>query len=194
MGILDTYEGERRPVAERVVKSTSALFKIGLIESRVGQRLRDAAARHLAGFDAIQRRIAQSVSERDIAYRDSAIVGEHQRPHTAPHPGDLAPDAGPALRAVLRGTAHVLLVFDDVAETGAGFALCDATDARWAPLVQSHLVTRGGELDPDGAAHEAYGGAAAVLVRPDGYVGFVSGDASPRALDGYLERVLVPIR
>ena len=93
---------------------------------------------------------------------------------------------------MLRGTSHVLLVFDDLAETGAGFELCDAIDARWKPLVLSHLVTRGGELDPDGVAHEAYGGAAAVLVRPDGYVGYVSGDASVKHVDGYLERVLVP--
>jgi 2-polyprenyl-6-methoxyphenol hydroxylase-like FAD-dependent oxidoreductase len=175
--LLDTYELERRPVAARVVKLTSALFRAGLIHSPAGQRLRDAFLRHVASLAPLQRRMAHAVSERDINYRDSPIVAEHHRPLHAPHAGDLAPDAGPELRAALRGTAHVLLVLDDDAPSDLA--------AGYDGLVETHVVT-----DPE--AREAFGGAKLCLVRPDGYIAYVSGDADEAALRGYLDSVLIP--
>src|SRR6266511_2869652 len=62
--VLDTYELERRPVATRVVKLTSAMFKAALIRSEAGQRLRDAVVRHLAPLAPVQRRVLHGVSER----------------------------------------------------------------------------------------------------------------------------------
>ena len=41
------------------------------------------------------------------------------------------------------------------------------------------------------SAREAFGGAALCLVRPDGYVGFIAGEADEAALRGYLDRVLI---
>jgi 2-polyprenyl-6-methoxyphenol hydroxylase-like FAD-dependent oxidoreductase len=175
--VLDTYELERRPVATRVVKMTSVMFKAALVRSEAAQRLRDAVIRHLAGLAPVQRRLLHGVSERDINYRDSPLVSEHHRPLRAPHAGDLAPDAGPSLRAALRGTAHVLLVFDDRAEPGD-------VEAAYPGVLETHVFA-----DPD--AHEAYGGAALCLVRPDGYIGYISGDADEGALLGYLDKVLV---
>jgi 2-polyprenyl-6-methoxyphenol hydroxylase-like FAD-dependent oxidoreductase len=176
--LLDTYELERRPVAARVVKLTSALFRAGLIRSPAGQRLRDAFLRHVASLAPLQRRMANAVSERDINYRDSPIVAEHHRPLRAPHAGDLAPDAGPSLRAALRGTAHVLLVFDEQAKPGE-------IEAAYPGVRETHAFA-----DPD--AREAYGGAALCLVRPDGYIGYISGDTDEAALRAYLETVLIP--
>ena len=154
------------------------LFKLGVIESEAGQRVRDFALRHIAGLDMIQRKITHAVSERDIAYRDSPIVDERQRPHGAPHAGDLAPDGGPALRAVLRGRRTCC----SCSTTWPRPARASSCATRSTPAGSRSSCrtwsTRGGELDPDGVAHEAYGGAAAVLVRPDGYVGYVSGDAT----------------
>jgi hypothetical protein len=119
----------------------------------------------------------QTVSERDINYRDSPIVAEHRRPLRAPHAGDLAPDTGASLRAALRGTAHVLIVFDKQAEPGD-------IEAAYPGVLETHVFG-----DPD--THEAYGGAALCLVRPDGYIGYISGDADVEALLGYLDRVFV---
>jgi 2-polyprenyl-6-methoxyphenol hydroxylase-like FAD-dependent oxidoreductase len=176
--ILDTYELERRPVATRVVKLTSAMFKAALLRSEAAQRLRDAVIRHLAGLAPVQRRMLHTISERDINYRDSPLVAEHRRPLRAPHAGDLAPDAGPSLRAALHGTAHVLLVFDEQAQPGE-------IEAAYPGVLETHVFA-------DRDAHEAYGGAALCLVRPDGYIGYISGDADEAALRGYLDRMLIP--
>jgi 2-polyprenyl-6-methoxyphenol hydroxylase-like FAD-dependent oxidoreductase len=174
--LLDTYERERRPVAERVVKQTSMLFRMGLVRAPAARRLRDAVLRHVGSLAPVQRRLLQSISERDINYRDSPIVAEHHRPHHAPRAGDLVPDEDPSVREALRGTEHVLLTFDDqpVAKLVAG---------EYRGLIRAATVP---------SARKAFGGAALCLVRPDGYVGFVSGDADEATLRGYLDCVLIP--
>jgi glycine/D-amino acid oxidase-like deaminating enzyme len=93
--------------------------------------------------------------------------------HGAPRPGDLAPEAGPELRAALRGPEHVLLVLDGDP----------------APVVERYGALVRAVSAP--AARDAYGGAALCLVRPDGYVAYVAGDADGDALRGYLDTVLI---
>ena len=171
--LLDTYELERHPVAERVVKQTSALFRLALLRGSASRRLRDTVLRHVGSLAPVQRQMVHAISERDINYRDSPIVGEHRRPHGAPRPGDLAPEAGPELRAALRGPEHVLLVLDGDP----------------APVVERYGALVRAVSAP--AARDAYGGAALCLVRPDGYVGYVAGDADGDALRGYLDTVLI---
>jgi 2-polyprenyl-6-methoxyphenol hydroxylase-like FAD-dependent oxidoreductase len=173
-GLLDTYELERRPVAERVVKQTSAMFKLALVRGPAAQKVRDAVLAHLATIAPIQRRIVSSVSERDINYRDSPIVCEHARPAHAPHAGDLAPDATPELRTALRGTEHVLFASEDAEPIATLMA------KKHRGLVRSHAPIDG----------DAFGGAALCAVRPDGYIGFISGTADEAALRGYFEMVL----
>jgi hypothetical protein len=173
--LLDTYELERWPVAQRVVKQTSALFRMGLVRAPAARRLRDAALRHVASIAPVQRRLLQSISERDVNYRDSPIVAEHRRPHDAPRPGDLAPDEDPRVREALRGTEHVLLAFDDQ-------PVADLVAGEYRGLIRTTNVP---------SAREAFGGASLCLVRPDGYVGYIAGDADEAALRGYLDGVLV---
>ncbi|MFL5838366.1 MAG: FAD-dependent monooxygenase [Solirubrobacteraceae bacterium] len=173
--LLDTYETERWPVAERVVKQTSALFRMGLVRGPAARRLRDAVLRHVAALAPVQRRLLQSISERDVNYRDSPIVAEYRRPHDAPRAGDLVPDADPHMRGALRGIEHVLLTFGDepVAELIA---------KEYRGLVRAAAVP---------SARKAFGGASLCLVRPDGYVGFIAGETDEAALRGYLDRVLI---
>jgi|1186.fasta_scaffold22380_1 2-polyprenyl-6-methoxyphenol hydroxylase-like FAD-dependent oxidoreductase len=173
--LLDTYETERWPVAQRVVKQTSALFRMALIGAPAARRLRDAALRHVAALAPVQRRLLQSISERDVNYRDSPIVAEYRRPHDAPRAGDLAPDADPQVRDALRGTEYVLLTFGDE-------PVATLIAKEYRGLVRAAAVP---------SAREAFGGAALCLVRPDGYVGFIAGEVDEAALRGYLDRVLI---
>ena len=172
--LLDTYETERWPVAQRVVKQTSLLFRMGLVRAPAARRLRDAVLRHVAALAPVQRRLLQSLSERDVNYRDSPIVAEYRRPHDAPRAGDLAPDAD-EVRDALRGTEHVLLTFDED-------PLATLIAKEYRGLVRAAAVP---------SARSAFGGAALCLVRPDGYVGFIAGEADEAALRGYLDRVLI---
>ena len=124
--------------------------------------------------------MVRSRSMLDVSYADSALVGEYpagtQAPMT-PAPGDRYPD-----RAALAGTGHHLLLFG-----GADDAGIERLRRRWRGLVE--ISDAAG--DP-GRAGLAAGGA--VLVRPDGHIGFraPADSAGLGALDSHLDSYLIP--
>ena len=118
----------------------------------------------------------------DVSYAESPIVGEYvgagEGTPPAPHPGERYPD-----RATLEGTRHHLLLFGD-----ADAAAVTCLDERWRGLVD---VSRSAG-DPERAGVRRRG---AVLVRPDGHIGFraIPADADGlAALDAHLDTHLVP--
>jgi 2-polyprenyl-6-methoxyphenol hydroxylase-like FAD-dependent oxidoreductase len=169
--LLDSYEAERRPVAERVLGLSEELLQ-----------------RHVEGADDAHER-GQEARQLGIAYRDSPIVHDGRARPGRLHPGDRAPDA-PVLDAagrdvhlfdLLRGPHATLLVFGDTPDL-------PATDG-----VRVHAVLPAGRAAAAGAVVDANGHAAAaydmpeggaVLVRPDGYVGAMADDPE-KILDMY---------
>jgi 6-methylpretetramide 4-monooxygenase / 4-hydroxy-6-methylpretetramide 12a-monooxygenase len=126
-------------------------------------------------------RLAAMVRSRtmlDVSYAGTPLVGEYLAAGTPPPPGPAPGDRYPG-RIDLPGTAHHLLIFgaaDDAAV--AQFA------RKWGDLVDITRAT--------GDAGQAAGGA--ILLRPDGYVGFravPAGQAGVRALDAHLDSYLV---
>ncbi|KAA0098524.1 FAD-dependent oxidoreductase [Mycolicibacterium sp. P1-18] len=158
-GLLDTYESERRPVGERVMMQSLAQQALMAPGPEV------TALRALLGelFDESQVRnhMAHLLAGSDVRYP----IGD-------PHPlsGYLAPeltlDDGTRLAELLRDARPLLLDL-----SGGGFA---ARAGAWADRVD--LVT-GGSADTS---------AAALLVRPDGYVAWATdspdGPGLPEAL------------
>ncbi|MFG2093799.1 FAD-dependent oxidoreductase [Streptomyces sp. NPDC048612] len=150
--LLDSYEAERRPIAERILDTSSRLHRSGSL------------------------RRGRDLHQLDIGYPDSPLSRE-LRPGTAegvPRAGDRAPDA-PCTTADGRPTR----LFD--AFRGPHFTLLTlgATDldptALPADPALLRLVRVGGQdpdlLDTDGHVRDAYGSApAALLIRPDGYL------------------------
>ena len=117
---------------------------------------------------------------------------------------------GPArLFELLRGTAHVLLLFDGAAATAEGYrnlhTIARAMAERYAPHVQSHVIVPhdarpdalGADvsvvLDAQRAVHRRYGAGSecAYLIRPDGYVAFRAQPAELEPLLGYLATIFV---
>jgi len=121
----------------------------------------------------------------DVSYAGSPLTGEHVQPdgpaRRGPAPGDRYPD-----RTMLTGTEHVLLTFGPVPEEDVR-----RLRRRWAGVL---TVTEGtGDPARAGLAGEVGGGA--ILVRPDGYIGFrvaPADQAGFRALDAHLDSYLVP--
>ncbi|MFO1059832.1 MAG: FAD-dependent monooxygenase, partial [Dongiaceae bacterium] len=122
----------------------------------------------------------------DIVYEGSPLIGEHRGagllqevPAGRPRPGERLPD-----RIRLSGPAHHLLVFGD----HPGLA---RLRARWAGLVE---IVDGAAAGFDPArAGVAPGGA--VLVRPDGFIGFRALPLTAEglaALDAHLASYLSP--
>jgi hypothetical protein len=117
----------------------------------------------------------------DVSYASSPLTSEYgssgEHGNGAPVPGERYPD-----RARLAGTAHHLLIFGEA----GGASLLDRLQRRWAGLVKVVRVT--------GGTRTRLAGDGAVLVRPDGQVGFRADAADVpalRALDAHLDSYLV---
>jgi len=155
--LLDSYEAERRPVAEHV---------LGLSEELLRRTVEGAD-------DALER--GPETQQLDIGYRGSPIVRDERARPGRLHAGDRAPD-GPVLDAdgrrvrlhdLFRGPHATLLVFGDPAATVPD-------DAR-VVLPAGRTPTGTAVVDAEGHVAAAYDvpDGTAVLVRPDGYVGAI---------------------
>jgi hypothetical protein len=122
LNLLDSYEAERRPVAEAVLHGTEAATRAITLRSPLARGVRNRLAHFLSSLDIIQRRLAGNVSGiAGVHYRESPLVCEHQnsvlqarlgwssggesanladwrRFHAAPHAGDRAPDGEVSVR------------------------------------------------------------------------------------------------
>jgi 2-polyprenyl-6-methoxyphenol hydroxylase-like FAD-dependent oxidoreductase len=189
--LLDSYDAERRPVGAFVLRFTDRAFTavtsphplLRAARTHVAPRVLPVALRLRAG-----RRLAfRTVSQLGIRYRNSPAVDtgdvRARRRHRGPLPGDRLPD-GRITRDGQQGWLHEAL-------TAPGFhlLLCGRTDGWDAAAVESlrkqhgdlltvHHLDRGpgpGVLaDPGGRVLKRLRvhGSAALLVRPDGHLGY----------------------
>ncbi|MEU0534772.1 FAD-dependent monooxygenase [Amycolatopsis tolypomycina] len=163
-GLLDTYESERRPVAERVVMHTQAQSAL-LAPGRDVTALRDLFGELLRLPSAVQH-VADLMSGADVRYEPGT---DH------PLDGRWAPDlelADGTRLAELTTTARPLLL--------------DLTGSLGDEL-------RGWTDRVDLVAGHAAADATALLIRPDGYVAWATSSAAPddterKALHAALER------
>ncbi|SFV13600.1 2-polyprenyl-6-methoxyphenol hydroxylase [Methylobacterium sp. 174MFSha1.1] len=195
--LLDSYEGERRPVGAEVIART--------------RRASEAYGRERGG--APDRAADAQVS---ISYRGTGFVAEEAEERGGPAAGDRAPDANGLVRPglgfplrlfdLLRGTRHVLLVHPDGAcEQEETQALSDWMQYH-AALLRDHLrvvvvasagadrALPGAELIEDRAETfaEAYGRQAmSYLVRPDGHLGWRGRSWREPGLGAYLRKLFL---
>ncbi len=169
VSLLDTYEAERRPVAEGVLSSTSGMTKVFVGESPLARFLRDHVVVPMMNRPFVQKAIWEKSSQLKISYRGGPLGGH--RLGRAPRPGDRVPDR-PCVRA--DGTATRLH-----AELGTRWVLLggEACAAVARKRLGAERVT---VLPTDGDT---------LLVRPDGHLGWRGGEA-PDALDSWLTVIL----
>ncbi|MGB6761401.1 FAD-dependent monooxygenase [Mycobacterium sp.] len=164
--LLHSYESERLPVAARVLGISAALLE-----------------KHLSGADDAFER-GEETRQLDLSYRGGPLTLDDGSSRVVAA-GDRAPDApcrgrdGRPVRLFdwYAGPHWTLLRF------GAAAPTLDR------PGVQSHHI--GSDLvDADHHIHDAYNvkDVAAVLVRPDGYIGAIT--SQPAALAAYADRVM----
>ena len=193
-GLLDTYDAERRPVAELTVEQAYTRYVL-----RLDPEL---------GKDDIQPFVPDPPIELGHRYRSSAVSVEGDDDDGAIHENPHEPSGRPGMRA-----PHILLVRGgttvstlDLAGPGfvllageAGAAWCHAVRAVGAQLgipVDVYRVGADADLgDPDGRFAAVYGTGmdGATLIRPDGFVAWRTGsgaDDCAAVLGGVLSRVL----
>ncbi|MFJ2396953.1 FAD-dependent monooxygenase [Streptomyces sp. NPDC087843] len=151
-GLLDTYHDERHAVGARLLMNTRAQGTV-FLGGPESQPLRDLFA-ELIGLDSVKRHLAGVVSHLDVHYDlgdgGHPLVGRRLPPRA------LDTAAGEVLTPELLHPAQGLLL--DLADD----SVPREAAARWKDRV---TVVTGSPRDPD-----AFGGAAALLVRPDGHV------------------------
>jgi 2-polyprenyl-6-methoxyphenol hydroxylase-like FAD-dependent oxidoreductase len=202
--VLDSYEAERRPVAVATVAASGAVHEANVLTGDA------AAARDLAlavafGTPARAVTAVEASHELAVAYPDSPIVGGDPPPDGAGvAQGGRIPDTGPLvrpdgtvarLRDLLRDPGPQLWVAAGVGPPDAALALA----AELAPVLRARVFVTG-ELPASGppgvepladAALRVHGrlgaaGAAAFVVRPDGYLGFRCEPPDAARLAGHL--------
>jgi 2-polyprenyl-6-methoxyphenol hydroxylase-like FAD-dependent oxidoreductase len=198
--LLDSYEAERKPVDEAVIRQTDRATRVVSLHGTVARFIRDHMMSLLTQIPAVAEKLGEGLAGLAINYRRSPIIEEHATGRAGPAAGDRAPDA--PLVAAKDGTSvrlyelfaqrrHVLLLLGD------GHDALPPTTPRYPDSVfAAYRVvppgTSGGDyVDREGIVAQHYGSTpAAYLIRPDGYVGFrCDGRAVATSLPHYLAKL-----
>jgi 2-polyprenyl-6-methoxyphenol hydroxylase-like FAD-dependent oxidoreductase len=173
--LLDSYEAERQPVAQRLLDTTDRGFRLVVSDSPLAGLFRTQILARIAAFAVnrkrVQRLAFRTVSQTGIHYRRSPLsVATAALPKQAPQAGDRFPwmhlqlDAGGPVQDLFQAlddTRFNLLVFG-----GAAAQTLPETDG----LLKTHTIpiTAGNEAEQARAnvPHAAF-----YLLRPDGHVG-----------------------
>jgi 2-polyprenyl-6-methoxyphenol hydroxylase-like FAD-dependent oxidoreductase len=204
--LLDTYEDERRPIGRFVLRFTDRAASIATSERSLLRLLRTQIAPRLAPAVLRSSRLRTSgfrtLSQLGIAYRRSPAVHEGEPAlRRGPKAGDRLPDAIIArdrqpgwLQEALAAPSFDLLLCGPADDWDADQQA--ALQERYGGLVAVHRLAR--EAAP-GVLHDVDGQAftrlavertAQYLVRPDGYIGYRSGNTDLRGAGSYLARWL----
>jgi 2-polyprenyl-6-methoxyphenol hydroxylase-like FAD-dependent oxidoreductase len=184
-GLLDTYEVERRPVAETIAASGDEVEHAQTLSDPVERRARDATLRAVFADPTTRHHEAIAEAELDIDYGASPIVMGDA--HAALGPGQRLPDTievrlangdRRGLHELTHRAGHTALLVggsssrdDDLARLAASIRSPRGIDATFV------LTTRSGDrhgwafLSPAAADQLGTGEISLLVVRPDGHVG-----------------------
>ena len=217
--LLDSYERERQPIAEAVIRETDALLRAATLRNPLMRLGRDSVFSLFTALPLIERRLVRQIAEVTITYRQSPLTQPGPAFSRGPRPGDFLPEVDGALTpageptrlaALLRDGASLLLAFtprggrtrEDMSALAA--ALQPWGDALTAYQVAPSLTVSSAAdashalptlADLKGALRRAFGirddATALVLIRPDGYLALrAEGARSIEALRAYTARAL----
>ncbi|WP_433250536.1 FAD-dependent monooxygenase [Streptosporangium sp. CA-135522] len=180
--LLDTYEGERRPLARNVLRATSTAVDIMLPDTQWKRLVRDKVVLPVLRLPAVRRRLWLAASQLGIGYRGGPLAPTSHRWTPGLRPGDRMPD----IRCRRPDGGEITL---HAAISGRWVVLAgDRRDAaRHAEVAAARL---GADLvvaltpvetdSPD-----------VTVIRPDGHIGW-RGRPAPDKLATWLNQVLWP--
>lgn len=199
--LLDSYDAERRRVGQYLLGTTDRMFTFAATSNwwfiRLRQFLMPWILPQVAQRDFIRQGIFRFMSQFGIKYRKSAIVGTATDFIGPVMGGDRPPDGvlqaigsetEARIHSLCSGKRHTLLLFggssgetiatsDELreAERKASGVLRDGESVHFILSTAMDIAPGNSYLDVDGKAHALYGFSepSYVLVRPDGYIGFL---------------------
>ncbi|TWU07269.1 Pentachlorophenol 4-monooxygenase [Symmachiella macrocystis] len=211
---LDTYETERRQVAEDVIATTKLATQNAELFAELSSTDREKLVPHMFVPEGEKMRVRNHEEQIDLDYRSSSICFEPEEGFAnGPHPGARALDSPIHLDGqlcqfydLLRSSKHGLFLFAPASSQGTvSTELTTAAEAAardHGDWIAVHLVDDwNGEStvpsnvtpieDPQQTLRQRYGigeSTGLYLIRPDGYVAYRSRQLD--SLDEYLARIL----
>ena len=180
-GLLDSYEAERRPVAESVLALSNERLRRTLEEKNLPVR-GDANTMQLT-----------------IGYRSGPLAVDDREEQAPVRAGDRVPDVLGLVTTdgewrlfdLLRGGRFTLLRFGDAVAATAPTSI-RVLDV--VPVAHRRSGDATDVVDGDGALASTFGveGSALVLLRPDGYIGAISDAGDISVIESYLALVGPP--
>jgi len=162
--LLDSYEAERRPIAEQVIWAASSLHDIFMTHGK------DIAQRRQTMFEpGYQEKVVNYCSGIAYTYRGVAPTAAGLTELDGPAVGDRAPDVdfddGSSLFDRLRHPYFTLLAMPDDRELGS---VTEPLARRYGALLAVETLPRSEALSRRYGPHDGR----LILIRPDGYVSF----------------------
>ncbi|HEY8117616.1 MAG TPA: FAD-dependent monooxygenase [Methylophilaceae bacterium] len=188
--ILDSYNAERLPNAEHLLRTTDRMFNLvsgsGWLLSFMRTRVIPPLAKYIVNLRVVRNRFFPLISQIGISYRHSILSRHDADKNFTVKAGDRMPYFmvdGINVYDYLHATKFHLLHFsntpvDDSIKDGMLKEYSDMLDYRALPL--HSMVTR------------AFGTKQAfmVLLRPDNYIGFISAEVLAEQVESYLNEVI----
>ena len=200
--VLDSYDVERRPVAQVVLKGADRAFELEATQNPIMELFRlyvlPRIINVVARIGAMRGAIFQLFSQTWISYRSSPVVAKTQRGQGLKglQIGDRAPhgvfetglNKGRSLFSLLRGPDHHVFVFEGQEAGELSTHLVDNTQAlldTYRTTIRTHVIARGNQ-----ELHARYRVTkpSIVLVRPDGHIAYAGSAADLALLSKYLDR------
>jgi len=193
--LLDSYNEERHPVAERLLKTTDNGFKLVVSDSPFAGLLRTKVLARFAAFamsnQRIQRFAFRTVSQTGINYRKSPLSKALDAlPFEAPQCGDRFP----WLHLQLHADGPVTDTFGAFEDrhfnlVGFGQSTPSSADLGFGDIVRTWTVPADPRNDTE-LARVGIPQPCFYLIRPDGYVGLCGRTADAAAIRRYLADVI----
>ena len=189
-GLLDSYEDERMPVAQRLLRTTDRMFMLVVADNWLAGLFRTQILARVAAFamrrQPIQRLAFRTISQIGIRYRHSRLSQMLAGlPDTAPQAGDRFP----WLRLKLRADGPVEDLFEKLDDTRFNLVLIGQDLGGETPQFGYPLCTHVIPADAgndDELARAQVPGLCFYLLRPDGHIGLAGARFEAAAVTRYL--------
>ncbi|CAN5483948.1 FAD-dependent monooxygenase [soil metagenome] len=185
--LLETYNEERLPNAETLLKTTDRFFNLVASPEPITSYLRTHVFPYIAGaafsMDAVKKFVFPRISQIAINYRHSSL--SYTNGSFAIKAGDRFPYfevEGASLYNKLREPKFHLLTFFDGKNNMPNY-----TEILPDEIIDFHTLPLYPNVAETFGASESF----VVLVRPDNYIGFISEDVSGEGLSKYLSQISV---
>lgn len=206
--ILDSYQEERYPILENVVKGTEKFMKMAMLDNPLKIHLRNWLYKLKSLQPNSSRNDGMRLTQLALQYLNSSIIDyKTSAGFRAPKQGKRAPNVSLTqtthLNDYLRDGKHQVLLFTGLNPNAFKVAeiiqLQQWLNEKYTELMTTHVISarkikeveNGFILDSDNVIHARYhlNKSAIYIIRPDHYIAYCSSQLDQNAIANYLQKI-----